>query len=184
MDEADLDKLKDSKQDKKAAHLEKKAVDLDDEIKKEQDKQKELKRQSDEHERMMDLAAPGIAECKETEIVDSSTEAISKYQVIISDLENEDFEKFLEYKESQGKAPLAKRIRKKNDREIIMYKDAENAKRKTLAKRNREAQVKKIYQLKQSAEQYIHSLLGSSQELEQTTSHGKDSYGKFERTVS
>jgi len=45
----------------------------------------------------------------------------------------------LEDKESKGKSPSAKRIRKKTEKEIETYKKSENDRKKTLSKRNREA---------------------------------------------
>ena len=59
--------------------------------------------------------------------------------MIVSDIENEDFEKFLEYKEQQGKSPSAKRVRKKTEKEIETYHKLENERKKTVAKRSREA---------------------------------------------
>jgi len=40
--------------------------------------------------------------CKETEIVKTATEAIHTYKVVISDLENDQFEEFLKFKQSEG----------------------------------------------------------------------------------
>ena len=47
-----------------------------------------------------------------------------------------------------------------------------------------ESRIKKLYDVKENVDDELERIVGGRKNYDSSTTHGKDSFGKFERTVS